>query len=242
MKAISLALFCSIGLGGFTFGDEAPPPRTIEVSGTATVKAEVDRVAWNLSIRGEGRTLAEATEEIEQATSRLEEAISGLGSDHIQLRFSRISSGREYETVEKVNVDGTLKKERVLKGFFIQRNAIVRSESLEVCPDIESILLGDDRVQIGQLNLTSSLYEELKKRAVTSAAEAAKEKAEMMVAVLPGLNLGPVLMMREGSSRNTGAITLTENRIEMPVFDQGASTGFDQVSVTTSVLIKIELQ
>ncbi|MEM7602031.1 MAG: SIMPL domain-containing protein [Verrucomicrobiota bacterium] len=242
MKTLISVLLLSVCLSFSCFSEEKELPRTIEISGTATVKAEVDRVAWNFSIRGEGPTLAEATAEIEQATNRLDEAISGLENNQVELRFSRISSGKVYETVEKLNVDGTLKKEKVLKGFFIQRSAVIRSESLEVCTDIESILLGDDRVQIGQLNLTSSLYEDLKKRAVTSAVEAAKEKAEGMVAVFPDLKLGPVLFMQEGSSRDSGAITLTENRIEMPVFNQASSTGFDQVSVTTSVLIKIELQ
>ncbi|MEM9017083.1 MAG: SIMPL domain-containing protein, partial [Verrucomicrobiota bacterium] len=128
------------------------------------------------------------------------------------------------------------------KGYYIERSAIVRSEDLSESPGIEKILLGNDQIEIGQLALTSSKYEALKEKAVTAAVEAAKEKAERMVAVFPGLALGPVLTIREGNRLDNGPIRITENRIEMPAFNESEEPEFDLVRVTVSVSVRIALQ
>ncbi|MEM6915751.1 MAG: SIMPL domain-containing protein [Verrucomicrobiota bacterium] len=235
---VSIALLFTSPLRG---EESAPPPRTIEVTGTATSKAEVDRVAWSISLRTEADTLAGAMESLAAATGQLQGSIANLANVEVGLRFSRIRSGRLYNTVERLDSEGRVTKEQIHSGFFIERAATVRSEDLEASAAIETILLQDERIQIGSLSLTTTEYENLKKRAIRSAVEAAKEKAELMISVFPDLKLGPVLQMREGSS-STNRVTITENRIEMPVFHQAQSGEFDLVSVTSSVSLKISLE
>ena len=216
----------------------------ITVTGTATVKAEVDRIAWRLSMRGEGEQLAEAAATLEEITNELRPAIEGLENEAVRLRFSRIRSGRVYETVERQLSDGTREKERTLIGYYVERDATVHSDDLSASPVIEALLLRDNRVEIDGLGLSSSRHEELKQQALTDAVEAAKEKAERMIAVFPDQALGKVISLREGNSSD-GRIRLTSNTISMPVFSGTGpddAADFDEVEVTTTVTLEIGIE
>lgn len=211
-----------------SFAEEEIP--SIEVTGTATGKGDVDRVIWRFTIRGEADSLEEAGAEMDGATEALRNRIGALEIGEEGMRFSRTRSGRVYEQGPN--------RARVFKGYYAERGGRILLEDLEKSGGVEAALLADDGVEIQGLQLESSEYEELKQQAGVDAVEAAREKAVLMTGVL-GVELGDVLLIREGAAGF--APRLTENRIEMPVFAQGGSDSYEQVEVTVTVTLRFEV-
>ncbi|MEX2580980.1 MAG: SIMPL domain-containing protein [Verrucomicrobiales bacterium] len=205
--------------------------RFIEVTGKATVKADVDRIAWHLRIRGEGESLDAAAEALKETTEGLVERISALELPGNSMRFSRMQSGR----LRNLR-DG----EEVVTGYFVERGAVIQLDSLEPSHAVESALLVDDGVEIDRLSLESSHYEGLKQRVVVDAVAAARAKAELMVGEL-GVVLGEVLTVREGGDPPAFPM-LTTNRVGSPEFAQGESSDFEEVELTSTVVVRFGIQ
>jgi len=206
------------------------PERFIEISGTATVKADVDRIAWHLRIRGEGESLDAAADALALATEGLADRLKALELPGESVKFSRMQSGR----IEN-NVNGR----REISGYFVERGAVIQLESLEPSHAVESVLLVDDGIEIDRLSLESSHYEGLKQQVVVDAVAAAKVKANLMVGEL-GVVLGQVMEIREGTFAPTSFVT--RNTMAMPAFAQGGSADFEKVELSATVTVKFAMQ
>lgn len=212
--------------------------RTIEVEGTSKILAEVDRVTWQIKIRAEAASLAEASKTLESVTSTLRDQLKESGFADDVLRDSRISSGKHYEYVQEN--PSSPRETRVLKGYYTERYSVIEIADLSKRQTLESLLLADDHIEIVTIDLESSKHEELKKQALVLAVAAAKEKAALM-AKEAGTDIGQLLNIREGSSSG-GWTQLTENRIGQPIFNQKQGAEFEKLEYSSTVSVKFELQ
>lgn len=203
----------------------------IEVTGTATVYGEVDQISWQISIRGEGETIEAASDALSKATDGLASRINELEIPGESLRFSRMQSGRKYKQVEN---------SQVADGYFVERGAVIKIDSLEPSHAVEVALLADDGIEINQLKLESSRYEMLKQEAVVQAVRAAREKAELMANEL-GTVLGPILMVKEGAVSSSGII-FTSNLMKSYGTPVGGDTrDFEKVELESTVTLRFAL-
>ncbi len=205
------------------------PERFIEVSGTATVKADVDRISWQILIRGEGESLDAAGTALSQATEGLVDRLEALELPGESVKFSRLQSGRIED-----RIDGRTE----LRGYFVERSAVIQLESLEPSHEVESALLVDNGIEIRNLKLESSHYEGLKQQVVVDAVAAAKQKAELMVGELEVV-LGQVMEIREGTASPVSPFV---NTISSPAFAQGENVDFEKVELTANVSVKFAIQ
>ena len=205
--------------------------RHIEVDGTAEIRVTPDFATWQIVIRGEAESLAEASGYLDESSEKLSDSLTSAGLSEESVKLSGISSGRYYETVDK---------ERVFKGFFAERNVIVELRDLNKRQELEKILLQDDRVKISEVIAQSSSHEENRKKALLSAASVAKEKASALAGTLDA-EIGVPLSIRQGSSSYRTIIT--SNRIETSFFGgEPKSTQLEALSYSSTVTVKFELK
>lgn len=205
--------------------------RFIEVTGTATVKGDVDRIAWHIRIRGEGESLDAASMALKQSTEGLVDRLEVLELPGESVKFSRLQSGRVED-----RIDGR----RELRGYYVERSAVIQLDSLEPSHEVESALLVDDGIEIDRLELESSHYEGLKQEVVVNAVAAAKTKAGLMAGEL-GVVLGEVMEIRE-SSASPGLPYATANTLSAPAFAQADQADFEKVELTSTVSVKFAIQ
>lgn len=205
--------------------------RNIEVDATSSILADVDRAGWQIKMRGEAASLAEASKNLTASAESLKQRLAreGFGAD--SLRLSGIASGKFYEDSRDA---------KVFKGYFAERAAVVELPDLTKRQALETLLLEDDHIEIVKVDLRSSKHEELRKQAQLTAVSAAKEKAALL-AKEAGAEIGTVLSIREGQA-NSGWITLTENRIAQPIFALNNSAEFEKLEYTATVTVKFELK
>lgn len=205
--------------------------RHIEVDATANIAADVDRASWQIKIRGEAATLAEASKVLDSTTASLRDRLKQGGFDEGTLRLSGIASGKDYETTRET---------RVLKGYYAERAAIVEIADLSKRQALETALLADDHVEIVKVELRSSRHEELRKQVLLAAVAAAREKAAFL-AKEAGAETGPLLSIREGASQH-GWVPFNSNRIDQPIFGENKTAEFEKLEYTATVTVKFELK
>jgi hypothetical protein len=205
--------------------------RHIEVDATSKIAADVDRASWQIKIRGEAGSLADASKILDSSTVSLRDRLKQAGFDEGALRLSGIASGKHYETTRET---------RVFKGYYAERASVVEIPDLSKRQALETVLLADDHIEIVKVELRSSKHDELRKQALLAAVAAAKDKASFL-AKEAGADVGPLLAIREGANNN-GWITLTENRIVEPFFGQDNTAEFEKLEYTATVTVKFELK
>lgn len=227
----SLTLLASLVLTPLVGAQQIDTRRHIEVDATSKIAADVDRASWQIKIRGESASLAEASKILDGATAALRERLKTAGFEDGSLRLSGIASGKSYETTRDT---------RVFKGYYAERASVVEIPDLTRRQALEGALLADDHIEIVKVELRSSKHEELRKQALLAAVAAAKEKAAAL-AKEAGAETGLLLAMREGANNN-GWVTLTENRIVEPFFGQDNTAEFEKLEYTATVTVKFELK
>lgn len=214
-----------------TAGAQIDIRRHIEVEATSKVVADVDRASWQIKVRGEAVSLAEASRMLDAATASLRERLVKGGFTEGALRLSGIASGKNYDTTR----DG-----RVFKGFYAERAAMVEIPDLAKRQSLEGVLLEDDRIEIVKVELRTTKHEELRKQALLAAVAAAREKSAFL-AKEAGAEIGALLAIREGSITYSWG-PLTENRIDQPIFAQSNTAEFEKLEYTATVTVKFELK
>lgn len=221
--SLALALLCLDA-----DGDEV---RHVQANGTSKLYAEADHADWRLRLRAVSNTLGEASQRLDDASASLTERLVAAGFPEDSLRWSGISSGRSYN-------------QRVFNGYFAERGALVSLSDLARRRELEKVLLEDPLIEIVRVALKTTRHEELRKEALVSAFEVAKEKAELL-ATAAGAELGPVLSIDEQAPEPTFGFRsggITENRIEMPVFAAGEASEFEMLDYSMSVAVRFEIR
>lgn len=203
--------------------------RHIEVDATAEILVEPDFATWSIKIRGEADSVAEASRRLEESTAALKASLIESGFEGNIIRFSAISSGRHFVGD---------RDEKIFKGFFAERSAVIELRVLEKRQQLEAILLEDDRIEIDDVSAQSSKHDEYRKRVILDAAVVAKEKATDLAAALDS-ELGQVLSIRQGKVQY-GFGFITSNKISE---DEGvASAELKKLSYHATVSVKFELK
>ncbi|WP_038165131.1 SIMPL domain-containing protein [Verrucomicrobium sp. BvORR106] len=232
MKIPFLALsLCTLLYASSAAAQQIDTQRYIEVDAVANIAADVDRASWQIKVRGEAASLAEASKGLDAATASLRDRLAKNGFKENALRLSGIASGKAYDTA---------REGRVFKGYYAERAAIVEIADLSRRQALETALLEDDHIEIVKVELRTSQHEELRKQALLAAVNAAREKADAL-AKEAGVQLGTLLTLREGAVNN-GWGTLTENRIVQPFFGQNNAAEFEKLEYSATVTVKYELK
>jgi uncharacterized protein YggE len=227
----SLSLFCTLLYASSAQAQQIDTRRHIEVDAIAKIAADVDRASWQIKVRGEAASLAEASKMLDTATASLRERLAKNGFKENALRLSGIASGKDYDSTREA---------RVFKGFYAERAAIVEIADLSRRQALETALLEDDHVEIVRVELRTSKHEELRKQALLAAVSAAKEKADAL-AKEAGVQIGALLALREGAS-TSGWLDVNENRIAQPTFGQNNAAEFEKLEYSATVTVKFELK
>ncbi len=205
---------------------------SIEVRGTATEKAAVDKVSWTLRIRSVDPALAQAAKSIDECYLSLKGDLEALHIPSLQIRAAEIASGREYERSDD---------QRKFLGFYAERGLTLTITDVARVSEVQARLLSDERISIGSVYRGSTKELELKAKALEHAAEAARAKAERLAQVLK-IKVGRALVVVDGGVSLSGGGSspiLTSNVISQPIFSErrdGAE--LDEVAVTQTVTIK----
>lgn len=236
MKTPFLFFPLSLALGTLLYASSAraqqfDTQRHIEVDAVAKIAADVDRASWQIKVRGEAASLAEASKGLDASTAALRDRLAKNGFKENTLRLSGIASGKNYDTA---------REGRVFKGFYAERAAIVEITDLSRRQALETALLEDDHIEIVKVELRTSQHEALRKQALLAAVSAAKEKAEAL-ANEAGVQIGELLALREGRS-TSGWLDVNENRIAQPIFGQNNAAEFEKLEYSATVTVKYALK
>lgn len=228
--------FLSLSLCTLLFATSAPAQqidtrRHIEVDAIAKIAADVDRASWQIKVRGEAASLAEASKLLDAATASLRDRLAKNGFKENAVRLSGIASGKDY--------DGA-REGRVFKGFYAERAAIVEIADLSRRQALETALLEDDHIEIVKVELRTSQHEVLRKQVLLAAVSAAKEKADALAKEV-GVQIGELLSLHEGRS-SSGWLDVNENRIAQPIFGQNNVAEFEKLEYSATVTVKFELK
>ena len=226
-----LAAFFTIGISS-AFSQALDVRRHIEVDATSRVSADVDRAGWQIKMRGEAASLAEASKKLDASAESLKERLKTAGLSPESLRFIGIASGKFYEN----NRDT-----KTFKGFFAERAAVVELPDLSKRQSLETVLLADDQIEIVKVDLRASKHEELRKQALLAAVNAAREKAGFL-AKEAGSEIGAVLSIREGNTNSGWGGAVTANNIMETVFAQDNTAEFEKLEYSATVTVKFELK
>ncbi|MGJ8677193.1 MAG: SIMPL domain-containing protein [Akkermansiaceae bacterium] len=230
MKILSLVLITLSALS-LVHANELDTRRHITVVGSAKLLATPDIATWRINLRGESKSLAEASDSLDKAGTALVTALTEAGFTEDMVKLSAISSGRHYE--------GPYNK-RIFKGFFTQRSATIELTDLSQRQKLETALLQDNRIEIVSFNTQSTKQEEFKQQVILDAAAAAKVKASQLAETL-GAEIGSVLSISQGSNNQFGGQAIQSNRIS--ISEQGlGSAEVQKLTYSASVTVKFELK
>jgi|GEM_PF-2361974 len=211
-------------------GAEIDVRRHIEVDATAKLLVDPDFATWPIKIRGEADSLADASKRLEESSVALKKSLTEAGFAGEIIKLSAISSGRHFKGG---------RDDRVFKGFFAERSAVVELRDLTKRQALERILLNDDRIGVSKISAQSSKHDDLRKQVLLNAASVAKEKATELAKAL-GTEIGAVLSIRQGRVQY-GWGFMTSNRIEEA--DEGiGATELEKLSYHSTVTVKFEIK
>ncbi len=212
---IVLSIFTGSGLGHYDpFADSGETGHSsrsgVIASGSSNLLVDVEEVAWRLNIRAEAMALPEASRLLRESSDNLGKRLSALGVDLAQsLKINSLSTERLFDIDDK---------KKVFKGYAVIRNLKLVLSDLTLQEEIEFALLEDNLIEIEEVEYACSNHEELKTQALKTALQAAKAKATLMATEL-GAELGQLISVSEERVQSGRiSLQLTENRIEMPVF------------------------
>lgn len=167
--------------------DDAPEPRTIRVSGQATVKAPPDRGRVSVSVVSRGPTAREASEANAKASKAVLERLRGAVKAPGEVRTAGYELSAEYDYNQAPGARGPR-----LVGYVSTNRFSV------VTPDLDGVgALIDAAVQAGATQIDSIGFflddeEKVKQQALLEAGRRARDEAETVARSL-GVTLGEVL-------------------------------------------------
>lgn len=165
------------------------PPRTVTVSGTATVSVTPDRVSVNFAVVTRAEGPEAAREQNATAARRALDAVRELGvpERQIQLQSLRLDEDVEYQNGR-----------RIRKGFIARRDVRVTLDDLELLPSVIAVVVQEGANELGGINYELQDRKEAQDEALALAARRAQEKARLLAQTL-GVELGLVHSIQEGN-------------------------------------------
>ncbi len=169
---------------------------SVNGSGVVYAKADVANITIGLNT-GVKATAVEATKESTDKMNEIIKELKGLDIDEKDIKTTDYRLNPFYNWTEK---DG-----RVLKGYEVTQNVIVKIRELDKIGDVIAKTTEKGANQIGNVMFTFDDEYELKNQARELAIKKAKEKAEV-IAKQTGMKLGKVK-------------SVYENEVNFPMYD-----------------------
>lgn len=179
-------------------------PRSIRVSGTASVPVVPDKARLDLSVVHRNVELSVARDATARGTRRFLDLARRLGVPENKLRTSGLSIQPEYRWKPETN-------EQVFTGYLVQRRIEVELTDLDRLGELIEGAIDLGINQVSPPRLESSRRAEHERRALSEAALDARAKAEAIAATL-GVRLGP---LRSMNTVGDGGVPFPERRLAL---------------------------
>lgn len=179
------ALILSAAVGAH----DAPPPRTVSVSGQGEVAVRPDRARLSLSVEKLDPDLKKAEAEVNRIVRDYLKEAKALGAKDEQLSATGVNVQPEYVWPEGG-------RERKFTGYRVARQIEVRVDNLERLGDFILRATQAGINHVGAPVLESSKARELERQALAKAADDARAKARQLTETL-GVKLGVVARIVE---------------------------------------------
>lgn len=191
LRAISAALLMIAALPVPALAaDNAPPQRTIIVTGEGEVLGKPDQARVVAAVVNQAPTADAAAQENATAMNRVLSAISAVGIPPNKIQTSNYSVQPQYSSV-------TASTNRNITGYQVTNELTITVDDLSKLGAISDTLVRNGANQLGGVAFTIADPKPLTDRARTAAVNDARAKAQTL-AEAAGVRLGPLLSIQEG--------------------------------------------
>ncbi|MFH2012865.1 MAG: SIMPL domain-containing protein [Pseudomonadota bacterium] len=201
----------------------------IEVSGTAKVSVIPDIAKFSFSINDRGKLLVELKANVDKKTVALVSLCKKLGIKTKDISSSEVSITPQYNYQTKTFI-----------GYEVYRNIKVTLNDLIKYPDLVNGAITSGITMIRSIELDTKDRSKLEIKALGSAIEEAKKKAEIL-AKSTGVTLGKVIYVKEGDIPiEYGTYKFKEKASGSTIAQQGAFEP-GEISVSVTVFVKYDI-
>jgi len=203
----------------------------IQVVGTAKESVVPDMATFSFSINERGKRLSNVKASVDNKSANLINVCKKLEIEAKNITSTEVSIRPQYNYQTKTFI-----------GYEVSRTIKVTLNDLRQYSELVNGAIEAGITTVGNIDLDTSARENLENKALASAIEAAKVKAEI-IARNTGTQLGRVLSVKEGSLpfeadmyRFKGLTESASVEMRQGAFEPG------EITITTSVVIKYEIK
>jgi len=238
LRLVSVALFSCLLVGPAAAQNDSTTPRVVRVGGEATVRAAPDRATVRFGVVSRAETAEAARQQNATAAKGALNAVRALDIPEERMRMEtlRLQPHHEY------NPETERHEER---GYEASRQVVVELHELEQLPRLVT-----DVVQAGANRLEDVRYAlgdrtATRNDALRQAAEAARDKAELLATTL-GAALGPVQEITEEAFGIEGPSPRVQMQFAKSAQEDAApepdAYAAGEIEVNTTVQVTFSLQ
>ncbi len=226
-------------------------PRLINVSGDAEVKVVPDEVVIILSVETSNVILKEAKKKNDDAVRGIIAVTKKYGVDQKNVQTDYFNIEPRYEYREE---SGSYQKQ-VFTGYFVTKNIVITMKDLGKYEDVLSGVLEAGANYVRGIQFNTTELRKYRDQARVMAAQAAKEKAELIAGHL-GMKAGKVYSISEDYGgwyswnnnywgRQTGQMQMQNASVNAGNYSgppEGSTISPGQISVTARVTVSFEME
>ena len=189
MKILTAILLCGV-LGGTLVMADENMPRTVSVTGQASILAEPDRASINASVQARNIDMATARSQVVDVSARFLALCKKLRIAESSVSTTGLTIQPEYRWDQK-------NREQILVGYFVSRQLRVELDDIEL---IGKLIEGAVDAGVNQVSppvLDSSKRKQLYRKALAAAADDARANAKVLADELK-VGLGAVRSIDAG--------------------------------------------
>jgi uncharacterized protein YggE len=202
---------------------EAPPPRTITVSGTGKVIAVPDRATFSFGVDTRGQTASAALSQSAAAMKRVVDAVKRVGIDEKDIQTQNVS------LYPVTSSDG-----RHIEGYAANASVTVRLGNLDRAGPLVDAAVSAGASSVSGPSLDRSDADELQNRALTDAVADARVKAEALAEAAGG-SLGDVISVTESG----GPMPPVPYAAEALAADMSIEPGTQEIQASVTVTFEL---
>lgn len=189
MKFLTVALLCGVLAGTLAIADD-DTPRTVSVTGEASILAAPDRASINASVQARNADMAAARARVVDVSARFLALCKKLRIDESSVSTTGLTIQPEYRWDQK-------NREQILTGYFVSRQLRVELDDLELIGKLVEGAVDAGVNQVSPPTLDSSKRKSLYRKALAAAAADARSNANALADEL-GVTLGDVRSVDSG--------------------------------------------
>ena len=171
MRKLITTIFCLIlmSFSALTFANEAPPARTITVTGDSIVTCAPDMATVELRIITSAKTSVKAQQDNARLAKAVRDHLYTLGIKASDIDSTQFSLSPQYSDEKN--------KPSTIVGYTLRHTLTVTVNDLAKLPDVIDGAMHHGVTQIGTINYDRHDKDSFKAEALTKAAHAAQQKA-----------------------------------------------------------------